>query len=1063
MATIDSSTGNDSPHNFICGVVEGFYGRPWTTEQRKDLFQKMKKWGMNSYVYAPKDDYKHRAYWRELYTVEEAEHLTGLINAAKAQGITFYYALSPGLDITYSNQKEITSLKRKLEQVSQFGCMAFALLFDDIESEMSEADKDVFQSFAHAQVSITNEIQQHLGGAAIRFLLCPTQYCGTRALPSVTTSEYLSTLGSRLSADIDIMWTGPKVISKVLTTACIEEITGVLRRPPVIWDNLHANDYDQKRMFLGPYMGRSPELIPLLRGVLSNPNCEYNANMVPIRTLAHWANCSIDANTNANSIAAEIKLEQEGSEDGDEDTPICINKHVYHHRQALREAVAEWLPEFAIEKIAFGPIAKPQPIVNTAVPIIPIIPSVNTCMSLTTTTATMNNCTTSMASGTIPTVNTSQLQALADICTTISAENFNPIPNPIMNSLVSATKVITNESIPNPIPPLVSSNMALPSEIPVTTISVPIMDLKSFGDIESENSKLALEIITKEYNIESNESEINSTTVEDVKNTAAIETKINANADEETLISNNGHKNNMKDGAQTINEDNNTNVTVDDRDEHKELTNGAMSIEELSPNNNSETAMEYTPEQETAPSTINSENSSQQHQKEMNNIDLGSPNQDIDVVMTDESSENGAMQVESIINHSKNEMVVELHTNSDDNLTVDDLMLLCDLFYLPFEHGSQALKLLQEFNWLKCNAPVLIGLGKNSSQGARKGVVNKSEYQEWHGHAQKFNNLCERVGQLARRLSQCNNRELLHDICGYVWDLRAVVGILHSYVKWLALAKFPPNICHYTQGSYTWFSNGWKEAFMSGDQEPWVFRGGLTADLQRLIPIDNGNDLLAYRPPTSPTSELYTIRPYIESDKDQIRKICHKTCKDGMDCSELFPPDLQTLPADKLVDPYLSLLPEHCMVIEGEPGEVLGYACAAPDIKIFQRRCELEWAPRMRRKYPPKLMNSQSSIDSFVKTYIQSFYQFKYTLPDLVHRFHPAVMQCYILPMCNDHSAPKRLVTALLAALRASGSFGVHVCINTSDHYLNQFYTKLGFAELNQDSANNHTYLGRTF
>lgn len=28
------------------------------------------------------------------------------------------------------------------------------------------------------------------------------------------------------------------------------------------------------------------------------------------------------------------------------------------------------------------------------------------------------------------------------------------------------------------------------------------------------------------------------------------------------------------------------------------------------------------------------------------------------------------------------------------------------------------------------------------------------------------------------------------------------------------------------------FSKGWKETFMSGEQEPWVFRGGLTADLQ---------------------------------------------------------------------------------------------------------------------------------------------------------------------------------------------------------------------------------------
>lgn len=35
---------------------------------------------MNSYVYAPKDDYKHRAFWRELYTVEEADHLSGMLD-----------------------------------------------------------------------------------------------------------------------------------------------------------------------------------------------------------------------------------------------------------------------------------------------------------------------------------------------------------------------------------------------------------------------------------------------------------------------------------------------------------------------------------------------------------------------------------------------------------------------------------------------------------------------------------------------------------------------------------------------------------------------------------------------------------------------------------------------------------------------------------------------------------------------------------------------------------------------------------------------------------------------
>ena len=48
-----------------------------------------------------------------------SDHLTGLINAAKEQNVTFVYALSPGLDITFSSSKEVTYLKRKLEQVSK--------------------------------------------------------------------------------------------------------------------------------------------------------------------------------------------------------------------------------------------------------------------------------------------------------------------------------------------------------------------------------------------------------------------------------------------------------------------------------------------------------------------------------------------------------------------------------------------------------------------------------------------------------------------------------------------------------------------------------------------------------------------------------------------------------------------------------------------------------------------------------------------------------------------------------------------------------------------------------
>src|SRR5882762_9841033 len=53
--------------SFLAGVIEGFYGQPWTPAERFELFDRMASWGLNTYVYAPKDDFNHRAVWREHY------------------------------------------------------------------------------------------------------------------------------------------------------------------------------------------------------------------------------------------------------------------------------------------------------------------------------------------------------------------------------------------------------------------------------------------------------------------------------------------------------------------------------------------------------------------------------------------------------------------------------------------------------------------------------------------------------------------------------------------------------------------------------------------------------------------------------------------------------------------------------------------------------------------------------------------------------------------------------------------------------------------------------------
>lgn len=146
------------------------------------------------------------------------------------------------------------------------------------------------------------------------------------------------------------------------------------------------------------------------------------------------------------SVSADIKLETE-IEDGvvGEDVPSTLSPNTYHPRQALKNAITEWLPEFEKKRAAWGVIAKPQPCVAPTIPI-PIIPSVNTCMSLTSTTTT----TAVAASMPVPVSNSNHLQALAEVCSTVvGTDSFaQPPPGPVMNSLVSETKVVQEPIIP---------------------------------------------------------------------------------------------------------------------------------------------------------------------------------------------------------------------------------------------------------------------------------------------------------------------------------------------------------------------------------------------------------------------------------------------------------------------------------------------------------------------------------------------------------------------------------------------------------------------------------------
>jgi protein O-GlcNAcase / histone acetyltransferase len=261
------------------GTIEGFYGQPWSDSQRLALFSWMKQWGMNSYLYAPKDDLKHRKLWRELYNEKELVDLQLLIKNASDSDVDFIYAISPGLDINYETEANL--LLNKIDQVIALGCKKFAILFDDIPGKPNADD----------QAKITNQVLSHIPDN--RLLFCPTVYCDMMAEYKVEGNEYLIELGDTLDKGIDIMWTGPEVVSLEIPVESIVNLQKVIKRKPVIWDNIHANDYDLHRVFVGPYSGRPMELKDEVEGIMSNPNCQFWVNYIPLKTLAVY--CKMDS------------------------------------------------------------------------------------------------------------------------------------------------------------------------------------------------------------------------------------------------------------------------------------------------------------------------------------------------------------------------------------------------------------------------------------------------------------------------------------------------------------------------------------------------------------------------------------------------------------------------------------------------------------------------------------------------------------------------------------------------------------------------------------------------
>lgn len=122
------------------GIVEGFYGLPWTDSVRGGMMRYIGEHGMTHYLFGPKDDPLFRERWRDSFTASEMARWTSLKQDADQVGLALGFVLSPGLDIDLTDHRDLDALRKKFGQWQDLVVSWFGLFWDDIESDRNRRD-----------------------------------------------------------------------------------------------------------------------------------------------------------------------------------------------------------------------------------------------------------------------------------------------------------------------------------------------------------------------------------------------------------------------------------------------------------------------------------------------------------------------------------------------------------------------------------------------------------------------------------------------------------------------------------------------------------------------------------------------------------------------------------------------------------------------------------------------------------------------------------------------------------------------------------------------------------
>lgn len=319
--SIRQITFEDYSHTQYRGIVEGFYGHPYSVESRLSLFDFCKRFKLNVFVYGPKSDPYHLGNWRDDYptSLTEQQRFFGMITqddlrtmtqAAKACHVDFIWAAHPGLQqgINFYDKslmdQGIDALMTKFEHLYSLGVRGFGVFIDD----MSYTPSGSMQAY------LADETQKRLRE---RFVtddpddeIAPLFFVPTAYALNYGGSYTLNDLKS-VDSEVVIAFTGYDCFSNIRASA-INDMAGRVGRNPVMWWNNPVNDDHDERIYMREmtthWTIENSGAINTLNGLILNPMSQAQASKVALFGAADysWNPNTFDVHQNWEDVFARM-------------------------------------------------------------------------------------------------------------------------------------------------------------------------------------------------------------------------------------------------------------------------------------------------------------------------------------------------------------------------------------------------------------------------------------------------------------------------------------------------------------------------------------------------------------------------------------------------------------------------------------------------------------------------------------------------------------------------------------------------------------------------------------